>query len=156
MKTLRYCQLFLIMLITAILVLACGKISLTPEEMKEVEHFKKAQASFLESSRYLKELTKDTGLVGSMSEDERNAHIKMLTETLTEAKSVSDSTLAKIHQKLPSAYHSIFILCSNYLPPLQAKRLPTQGVPDLFEDIPTVLTDGGDIAPYPREVLCPL
>lgn len=111
MKTFRYCRIFLIIIITSILVLSCGKVYLTPQEMKEVEHLKKAQTSFLESSRYLKDLTKDTVFVGSMSEGERNAYIKMLTETLTEAKSVSDSTLAKIHPKLPSAYHSIFILC---------------------------------------------
>lgn len=111
MKTFRCYRLFLAVMIIPILVLACGKVSLTPQEMKEVEHFKKAQTSFLESSRYLKELTKDTALVGSMSEGERNTYIKMLMETSAEAKSVSDSTLAKIHPKLPSAYHSIFILC---------------------------------------------
>jgi hypothetical protein len=110
MKTFQFYKFFIIVIITSILVLACGRVSLTPQEMKEVEHFKKAQTSFFESSRYLKKLTKDTVLVGSMSEGERNAYIKMLTETLTEAKSVSDSTLAKIHPKLPSAYHSIFIL----------------------------------------------
>lgn len=95
----------------SIIVLACGRISLTPQEMKEVKHFKNAQTSFLKSSKYLRELTKDTVLVGSMSEGERNTYIKMLTETLNEAKSVSDSTLAKIHPKLPSVYQSIFILC---------------------------------------------
>jgi hypothetical protein len=111
MKTFRYCRLFIIMLIALGPIFACGKTALSPQEKREVEHFKKAQQSFLESSRYLKELTKDTAIVGSMSKGERDTYIKMLTETLNEAKSVSDSTLAKIHPKLPSAYHSIFILC---------------------------------------------
>jgi hypothetical protein len=97
--------------IASVLVFGCGKVTLSPQEIKEVEHFKRAQESFLESSRYLKELTKNTTIVGSMSEGERNTYIKMLMETLSEAKSVSDSTLAKIHAKLPLAYHSIFILC---------------------------------------------
>jgi hypothetical protein len=101
------------MIIPAILVFAfaCGKSSLTPQELKEIKHFKTAQKSFLESSRYLRELTKDTVLVGSMGESERNTYIKMLMETLTEAKSVSDSTLAKIHPELPSTFRSIFMPC---------------------------------------------
>lgn len=111
MKTFWHCRLFLIILAMLIVGFACGKGSLTHQEMQEIKHFKKAQASFLESSRYLKELTKGTVLVGSMSEGERNTYIKMLMETLTEAKSVSDSTLAKIHPELPSAFRSIFIPC---------------------------------------------
>lgn len=111
MKTFWHCRLFLIILAILIVGFACGKGSVTPQEMKEIEHFKKAQTSFLESSRYLRELTKGTVLVGSMSEGERNTYIKMLMETLTEAKSVSDSTLAKIHPELPSAFRSIFIPC---------------------------------------------
>jgi hypothetical protein len=111
MNTFRHYQLFLIVLIGSILVFACGKATLSPQETKGIEHFKRAQESFLESSTYLKKLTKNSAIVGSMSEGERNTYIKMLTETLSEAKSVSDSTLAKIHPKLPSAYHSIFILC---------------------------------------------
>ena len=111
MKTFWYYRLLLIILAILIVDFACGKASLTPQEMKEITHFKKAQTSFLESSRYLKELTKGTALVGSMSEGERNTYIKMLTETLTEANSVSDSTLAKIHPELPSAFRSIFIPC---------------------------------------------
>jgi hypothetical protein len=35
----------------------------------------------------------------------------------------------------------------NYLPPLQLEWLSRKGIPDLLEDIPAVLTDGGDIAP---------
>ena len=111
MKTFWHCRPFLILLAILIVGFACGKSSLTPQEMKEIEHFKKAQTSFLESSRYLKELTKGTVLVGSMGEGERNTYINMLMETLTEAKSVSDSTLAKIHPELPSAFRSIFIPC---------------------------------------------
>jgi len=111
MKNFRYYWLLLIVMIIPILVLACGKVSFTSQEMKEVEHFKRSQTLFIKSSRYLKELTKNTVRVGSMSEGERNTYIKMLMETLAEAKSVSNSTLAKIHPKLPSSYNSIFILC---------------------------------------------
>jgi len=109
MKTFRNYRLFIIMLAILVFAFACEKVSVTPQEMKEIVHFKNAQKSFLESGRYLKELTKGTVLVGSMRESDRNTYIKMLMETLTEAKSVSDSTLAKIHPELPSAYRSIFI-----------------------------------------------
>ena len=111
MKTFRHYQLFIIILAILIVALACGKSAVTPQEMKEINHFKKAQTSFLEASRYLKGLTKDTVLVGSMSESERDTYIRMLMETLIEARSVSDSTLAKIHPELPSAFRSIFIPC---------------------------------------------
>lgn len=111
MITFCHYRRFLIILALLIVGSACGKDSVTPQEMKEINHFKKAQTSFLDASRYLKELAKETVLVGSMSEDERNTYIKMLVETLTEAKSVSDPTLAKIHPKLPTAFRSIFIPC---------------------------------------------
>lgn len=90
---------------------ACEKAFLTSQEIKEIDHFKKAQASFLESNKYLKELTQHAGSIGVMSEDERNTYIEMLMDTLAEAKSVSDSTLEKIHSELPSAYRSIFVPC---------------------------------------------
>jgi hypothetical protein len=90
---------------------ACTKSSLTPQEKKEVEHFRKTQALFLEASRYLKKLTSGDFVVGSMSEDERNTYIAKLLDTLREAKSVSNDVLTKIHPELPAAYHSIFIPC---------------------------------------------
>ena len=65
MKTFWHCRLFLIILAILIVGFACGKCSVTPQEMKEIKHFKKAQTLLLESSRYLKELTKGTVLVGS-------------------------------------------------------------------------------------------
>ncbi len=111
MATFWHYRLLIIIMATLIVGFGCGKNLITAQERKEFEHFKKAQESFLESSRYLKELTKDTVLVGSMSEGERNTYIKMLMETLTETKAVSDSTLAKIHPELPSAFRSILIPC---------------------------------------------
>lgn len=111
MKTFRYYGLSIIILTIFVVALACGKGSFNHQEVEEIKHFKNAQKSFLKSSRYLKDLTKGTILVGSISEKERNTYIKMLTETLTEAKSVSDSTLAKIDPELPVAFRSIFIKC---------------------------------------------
>lgn len=111
MKTFYYHRLLSIMLSLLMIASACAKSPLTSQEKKEVEHFNKAQKLFIESSRYLKKLTSGDFVVGSMSEDERNTYIKMLVDTLTEAKSVSNDILAKIHPKLPTAYRSIFIPC---------------------------------------------
>jgi len=90
---------------------ACAKGSITSQEKREVEHFKKAHRLWLEGSRYLNKITSGDFVVGSMSETERNTYIKMLVDTLTEANLVSDITLSKIHPLLPSAYLSIFIPC---------------------------------------------
>jgi hypothetical protein len=111
MKTFYYYWLLSIMLSLLMIAGACATSHITSQDKKEIEHFKKAQKLFLKSSRYLKKITSGDAIVGSMSEDERNAYIKMLVDTLTEAKSVSDDVLAKIHPKLPTAYNSIFIPC---------------------------------------------
>jgi hypothetical protein len=90
---------------------ACNNTPETSQESEEVKHFRKAQALFIEANRCLNKLIDRDSLVGSRGEDERNACIKMLTDTLADAKLVDDNVLTKIHPKLPQAYRSIFIPC---------------------------------------------
>lgn len=111
MNRVRQSQFLLIALIFLILSGACSEDHNTTNLKKEAKNFRQAQKLFIDANRYINKITFGDSIVGSFSEGERNTYINKLSSALKNAKLVSDSTLYKLHPKLPEAYQDIFIPC---------------------------------------------
>ena len=101
----------LISLALIFLFTVCSEDPETIKFKKEAKHFKQAQKLYFEANRYLKQITEGDSIVGSFSDEERDNYINKLSDALKEAKLVSDSTLYKLHPKLPVTYKAMFIRC---------------------------------------------